>query len=361
MLKAQVMDTMDISQEGKMKVFCEAIGDDLFDVIYVSPFYTNPQSGFIAIPEKGAEILITQVENSDEWYYLGSVVSRKRGIPDPEDPDIQTDLCRDVMPPEGIYDSRGIPQKLIWKSPMGHTITMSDQYNKDFNNVKLELRSGSGKKILMHDSADVGMILIENEDKLGDGIKIVSDKSKNYPTRSILTTSHGYQVFTCKESEIKMIVMDGQDMHFTNNSTGMNSLEEHRDKSGNINFTSKHKDINITCLKDTGRVFVKCGEHLQLECVDGEVIIHAAKKISIASEDSIHMKAKGDIRLESGGNIDIKAEANLSCEAITGKSNLISEKGVCSIEGSVIYLKDGPYTKAVDANPSPIKKNHYGN
>jgi len=77
LLKAQVVDNSDFTQIGRLMVYCKDIGPDYFPVNYVSPYSAMHHGGFVAIPEVGVEVLITQAEGSnEEWYYIGSIFLR---------------------------------------------------------------------------------------------------------------------------------------------------------------------------------------------------------------------------------------------------------------------------------------------
>lgn len=365
MYKAQVIHTQDYNEEGRISVICPEVYDGIFEVVYVSPFYNNMESGFMAIPDHGAEIIISQLENDERWYYFGSIVDTKSGIPDPEDGDRFSELDTTITPKEAVYGPDGRPGKQLWKTAMGHTIQMSDHNHKDFNNNKIELRTARGKKILMSDSKKIGAMEFVNEK--GDGITVTAFESETFPTRSILVMCESLQRYMTRTGDIKMIVVDGQDLHLINEATGANALPTRRNKTGNINVVSKNRDINIVCKKNDGRIFIDAGGQIQLECVNGEIIIHAAKKISIESDDSIHIKAKNDIRIESSlGNVDIKAGVNATVEG--GIIASLKAPSI-NIDATSVGLKDSlqgpvttitPATDAESAEPTQPEPNNYG-
>jgi len=356
--KAQVVDARDVTQEGRFRVFCPEIEEDFFEVIYVSPYYRSAEGGFIALPERGSEVLISQLENDSNWYFMGSIVNRKEGVEETDDPDIDILMNRNVLPPVGIYNSDNIPQKVIWKTPLGHCITLSDQYDVTKNNVKVEIKSSLGKKILLADSPGLGCIWLRNES--GDGIQIVSEDSTDLPGRSILLSSKGYQVLTSQEAEVKLRVVDGQDIHIRNTSTGANTLPGSRERTGNVNIESKYRDINITAENNTGRIFLNAGDKIQLECRDGEIIIHSAQKISLSSDGDINIKAANNLKLEAtNGNVDIKGR-NIAALAQQGAT--IEGQSSANLTGGNTYLGEPSPGKVTpgDNDPTEPVPNNYG-
>ena len=349
--KATIISTVDLSEEGRIMVFCDEISDDYFEVTYVSPYYSDFQGGMIAIPAKGADILISKAVNSDDWYYLGSVVDRKRSYTPPKSgllsrPDVgeispHLSQVTPVMPEEGIYSSRNAPSKVILKSPLGNCLTLSDQNNKEFNNIRAELRTPSGKRLMMHDGNEVGAVMLQNEEL--DGIKIASKMSKHLPTRSIQIESSGDQAFRTKKGSMDLNITDGQDISIYNKSNGTMSLSMMKHQTGNVNIKSKWRDINITCNnKVGGRIFVHAGEKIQLEATTGEVIIHAARKVTIASTEGIDMISGGDIKMSAAKNIDIVAGVGMSCGSLGPQGiSMVSPAGMVSVDAQKIHLNSG--------------------
>ena len=245
---ATIVSNVDVSKKGTLLVKCPEVKKGYFDVVYVSPYYTNYESGFIAIPDKNAEILISQIENSKKWYYLGSIVDNK------EDEDLPTGTNTSlksgrVLPTQGnhhegrdIY-SKGLPETLLIKTPRGHNIAMSDEQTDKSDNRKIQIETSVGKRLVMHDGDEVGAIMLENE--YLDGMRISSRPTGMGAPNSIEIRSAGPQTLQSATGGISLIVDDGEEINIRNDSTGGGGALS-TEKAGNVNISSKYRDINIT-------------------------------------------------------------------------------------------------------------------
>ena len=377
--KARVNHNFDINKKGTISVDVEEWkGENPIDVVYVSPYYMNNQSGFIAVPGHGAEILIMGIQNSDQYYYAGSVVDHKEAPLDTDDP--LPYLGTHVMPDEAAYSDNFTPEKVVIKTQKGHSLTLSDEWNKKINKMHIQLKTKRGLVLMMHDGHSAGGISLHNE--AGDGLSIGSDDSASIPARGIMLRSELSQTYQTRRGSIDILVNNGGELNIENNSNGKHSLPPFFHQSGCINIASKHRDINITnkAIRDLvddkvtkpGRVMIHAGHGLQLECTEGEVIIHSAKKISIASEGDIDMQSRsGDINLHAlDGEVNIKAGTNLNLEGTAMaqmhseiiKINMAAKEGMWSpIPGSgALLVKPLPTSPAAAALPSFIQPDSNG-
>jgi len=377
--KATVKSNFDVNKKGTLSVEVEGWANNPVDVVYVSPYYTNSQGGLIAVPGHGAEILIMGIENSDSYYYAGSIVDKKStsnldaGDPVPISGD-------KVLPEEASYSDNFTPEKLVVKTPKGHSLTMSDEWDKNKNNMHVNLKTKLGKSLMMHDGPEVGAILLKNEG--GDGLTVGGMESSDYPTRGIMLQSKSDQLYQSAKGSIDIVVSNGGELNIENDSNGTNYLAPFFLNSGCINIASKYRDINITNkaffdfvenrVVKPGRVMIHAGKGLQLECTEGEVIIHSAKKISIASEGDIDMQsATGNINLHAVlGDVNIKAGKNLNLEGtlmaqihseIIALNNAAAEGMWTPIPKSgALLVKPLPTTPALPATPSIIEPDANG-
>lgn len=352
---AQVFENKDLTSEGKMWVYCKPLGENLVKVFYTSPYNANREGGFIAIPEVGTEILITQPDDTVQWYYLASIFGPREGV---ANNDRILELTRSSLPDRDIYKARGIPQKLVWQDPRGNKITISNLYNPGFFNNKVELKSGVGKKVAIMDSPKQDCILIKNE--LDDGIKITSKPNALSAARSVEIESKGPQKFICRESQIDVLVKDGREINIVNESTSLNANPQEPEKFGNINLVSKNNDINIVVEEKTGKVFIDAlGVEglIQLDTA-GRVIING-KNIDIRADG-------GDLNIQVGGNLNIDVEKSVSIKAgqsvviDAGNNTHIQAKNTTYVEGSIVHLDSDQEVPATDVNIQKQTSN-YGN
>ena len=367
--KAEVVSNADVYKKGTLSAKVEEWGKAV-DVVYVSPYYTDQRGGLIAIPGHGADILIMWIENSDQYYYAGSIVDNKVM----EDPDLE------VMPEEAEYSKNFMPQKVVIKTPRGHSLSMSDEWDEDENKTYVRLQSNLGKNLTMHDGPQVGATILNNE--AGDGLVIGGIHSDIHPTRSVALRSRGSQTYQSAGGSIDILVNNGGELNIENDSRGTNCLAPYFLNSGCINIASKHRDINITNkasfdlvenrVVKPGRVMIHAGKGLQLECTEGEVIIHSAMKISIASEGDIDMQSTtGNINLHAvAGSVNIKAGNNLNLEGTVMaqihseiiKLNSAAAEGMWTPipKSGALLVKPLPTTPAPAANPSIIQPDANG-
>ena len=358
MLKAQVIETIDYSRNGVLQVYCPEVSEELFHVRYVSPYMANGQGGMIAIPEAGSHILIDKAKNDDEWYYLGTIASVEPvGVPiDDEQREASDARPPDIYSEERIYEARDLPQRLVFKSPAGNKLVLSDEYGPDHNTIKAELKSMTGKKVSLVDSPQINCVILKNEH--GDGLLITGEEHPHFPSRSFISHSRGAHMLTSSEGAMYLRVIDGRDLHIENNSTGMNAPTEKTEQSGNVNISSKYRDVNIFTDVEDGRIFIDAGSHLQLECNEGGITIYSKGKLSIVSEDDIHMKADKSVFIEGGESVDIKSGEGAAIES--GEVLSLKASQDVALEGATIQLQDGPSRDANEADPDSRQTNHYG-
>ena len=352
---AEVRDTVDVNRNGSFLARIAALGNTEERINYVSPYATNQEGAFIAIPEVGTQILVCQPTSTSEWYYLGATFS-------PEPGQVEGDLIPDaeVYPmaraDHRVYDARGVPMRQSFKGANGGGLTMSEEYNPTFISKKTELHSEVNKKVSLVDSPAIDSIILDS----GNGSKItLSDNPQNQsiPARAVQVESVGPQKYINVESQTDIVVIDGRELQVLNNSTGSNAPEDSPSRSGNVNIQSKWKDVNIFTQAKEGRIFIEClntngnNQVIQIETNGGQ-------------GDTIVIKTKGDIRLDAGGNIDMKAGGQIRMESggtysiNSGGSLEVNSTGTANIEAPTVNLANG-------AAPSPPvvtgQQSYYGN
>lgn len=353
--KAQVVNTQDLSYQGRITVYCKDISDQPFEVVYVSPVSYGHSGGFVAIPEEGVEVLIVKTSGSDkDWYYMGSIFAPKEGV---DETGTVFEDAKKILPDDEIYRARGKPQRITLKDQKGNQIVLSSSYNKDFFNIKAEMKSSLGKRLSLIDSPNLDCIYLKNEH--GDGIKITAGPSMSSAARSVEVESEGPQKYICRNSDMDLLVKEGRELNIFNESTGLNKDPLLPLRVGNVNIKSKFNDVNIWAENENGSVFIDAIGS------DGLVQIDSGGKITIYSDGNVEVRAGGDMGFKAEGNIFLDADNNVDINA--GGSVNISSGGLASMEaggnvaldGSQVHLNSG---QAVSAETINIDKeeNNYG-
>src|SRR5689334_5799302 len=145
-----VESNYDILEQGKLYVIISEIDPEKgIEVQYSSPYLVGNKGGFIAIPEVGVPVLVCRPSGETKWYYISTVVdsvARYAGVAGNKAQDNQDWI------PEGhkSYMFTGHSQQLLFKTPKGNALRLSDIGNQDNNNVKIELESSLGKRVSLN-------------------------------------------------------------------------------------------------------------------------------------------------------------------------------------------------------------------
>jgi len=317
---AEVRERADATMNGCFKAKIYALNEAEKDINYISPYASNGEGAFIAIPEEGTEILVCSPHGSSEWYYMGATFSPEPGQVDgPTVPDGGVSPLSRVDPDN--YKARGIPMRLTFKSVNGAGLTISEEYNPTFINKKTELKSTVNKTLTLNDSPAIDAIVLDS----GNGSKItLTDNPQNQstPSRALQVETVGPQKYINVGSQTDIVVVDGRELQMLNNSTGSNAPSGEPNLAGNVNIQSKWKDVNVFTQADEGRIFIEClqasGSNQVIEIqtngsggairikTNGKVDI-SAKNIGIAATENIDIKAAGKVNIEAGGDLSLKS------------------------------------------------------
>jgi hypothetical protein len=333
LFKAQVVSTEDLLEEGKVLVICPDIAENPFYVIYASPYFSPMGGGFIAIPEEGTMILISKPDNDNTWYFMSCIVQPPEG----DDP-------TNVVTSKGLLDKRMYrkrhrPQKLVFQDSKGNKLVMTNSYEEDFINSKIELRSSGGKRVILSDSPMMDSIMVVTEN--GDGVVITSQANEVHGEQSLEVRSRGLQTHVCRESSMNIGVVDGREVNLFNDSTGSMRNPDDPEKYGNINIRSKFRDVNITTDGDSGNMFLDVLGTQGLLQIDseGNIIIHCAGNIQLGAEGELHLRADGALKIQgsevtikaTGGGVDIEGSGDVGVQA----------GGNTALDGVQVHLNSG--------------------
>ncbi len=328
---AEVRSRVDPGRSGAFRAKIASEGNDEQTVYYVSPYGSNAEGAFIAVPEVGTQVLVCKVAGGTSWYYLGTTFS-------PEPGEVNGDRIKDteLMPFERVdpemYKARGTPMKYTFKSPQGAGITMSDEYNPEFFNQKTVITTGGAKKITMTEAPTIDSIILDS----GNGSKITltdDPQNQSLAARSIQVESVGPQKYINTESQTDIVVgKAGRELQLINNANGIpwgNSVE-----AGNVNIQSKWKDVNVFTQAEQGRIFIEC---LNENGSSQEIVIETngtGGGITIKTKGSVNISADENINMRAGGNLNIDCQKySVNCTKVD-----VECAGGVDIDGSIINL-----------------------
>lgn len=239
---------------------------------------------------------------------MGSVFWNKPGLVKVEESPLHSPFTDDpfnpftedeILPNKTIYgeDSED-PSKVVWKTPLGNQLVLSDQITKDYNDSNAQLRSGLGKRIILHDG--LGALLIKNEH--GDGINISSKSSPGIGQsyRGIDLDALGPIRLTSFEGNIEIDLVDGLNINIINKSTGSHRNPNKPKDFGKINIKSNYGNI-----------------HLETKSKDSKITVEAKgdnSDITLKSGARVHIECEKNINLNSKANINIKADGNVNID-----------------------------------------------
>ena len=329
---AEVRSRVDPGRSGAFRAKVDAEGNDEQTVYYVSPYGSNGEGAFVAIPEVGTQVLVCKPTGSTSWYYMGTTFSSE-----PKEAVGGKIKDASLMPLERVdpemYKARGVPLKYVFKSPFGAGITLCDEYNPEYFNRKTEITSTQNKKIMLHDGPAIDSITIDS----GNGSKITltdDPKSGTIASRAIEVDSVGPQKYICRESQTDIVVgAAGRELQLINNANGV-PYGDTNVNSGNVNIQSKWKDINVFTQAEQGRIFIEC---LNETGANQQIVIETN-----GTGGGIIVKTKGTISMEAATSINLNSpNINISCNKFSvdaGGSVDIKAGGNANIDGSQIYL-----------------------
>lgn len=324
--KAIVENVVDPERNGGFSASITSLGGTIRPVTYVSPYGSNSEGAFIAIPEKGTEILVCKPDENSGWYFLGATFAPEPGqaeggaIPDGK----EVEPVERVLP--NLCRSRGVPMQMAMKNPTGAGLTMSEEYTPGdtgetgYFNKKVELTSSINKKIKLIESPEIDSILLDS----GNNSKITlsnDPKAKSLAHASVQVETLGPQKFLNTGSQTDIYVGEGgRELQLINKGNGASWGDGAI--CGNVNIQSEKKDVNIFTKAEEGRIFIHClnggGSNQVIEIQtygqDGHIRIKTKGKVDIDAKN-IGINAAEKIDIKAGGAINIEAGADLSLKS----------------------------------------------
>ena len=343
---AEVRDTFDPWGTGSFLARIDYLNNEEVRVNYVTPYASNGEGAFIAIPEEGTEILVCRPVGSQAWYYMGSTLS-------PEENEAEGAKLSDASVPPldrvdpNISRARGVPMKIALKSNDGAGLTISEEYNPEFINKKVELTSTVGKRIVLSDSPITDSIIIDSGDQ--SKITLTADpKNDHLPAHALEIETVGPQKYINSGSQTDVLVgKDGRELQLLNNANGVQWGDGA--ECGNVNIQSTWRDVNVFSKAEEGKIFIQClnqdgsDQVIQIETkgTGGGIIIKTRGDISLNAEGNLNLNAVSGISMKAGGKVSI------DCATLDVRST-----GVANIDGSVIHLAGDNAGPIPPATPS---------
>jgi hypothetical protein len=289
---ADVRDNVDLFKTGTFIVTFEQYPHGV-EVRYVSPYITQNNKGFMAIPEVGTQVLICKPNNKNDWYFMGSVM----------EPSVGDSLSEGKITGEGVvdpfldpYKARGVvPQKYIFSSPKGNKLVLSDSYSPIEENKKVMLESSNGMKVELNDS--IGSVIVRNSTGSAKVTLTENFCEGEGGSDAITMECTGNINITSRNASMDIQVIDGRVLNIVNTSTGANGVGRSDPLAGNINIVSTHNDINIQAQGDNQQINLTAGGE------GGDIQMNARGTVVINGEQGVFINsADGDINI-SGNRI----------------------------------------------------------
>lgn len=361
-IKAQVVDNSDATAKGNLVVFSKKVSENYFMVRYTSPYWSHESGGMLAVPQPGSYILIVKSEDTNEWFYLTSIVEAL----DPEKSEaIIKNTRNEILDKSSEF--RGKPQQIVIQDPKGNALTLSSRYNPDFFDVRAELKSHVGKKLILSDSPTMDAIILRTEERegmegYGARLKLTSRGDITSPANAAELETVGPQKFLCKESDMDLLVVDGRELTIRNRSTGLNKNPGEPERYGNVNIESENNDINLTVYEEDGSVFIDSLGGAGLIQLDsgGKVTIHGAQGVAIVSESDINIKAANDVNLEAGNDLNLRG-GNIASMSASVLASVYGGAGAAIDGGRVDLGANGREASPVQDTSVEVVTNNYGN
>jgi len=359
--EAQVISNYDFTETGMIQVSSTSFAGNKF-VKYTSPYggfhdpFSGEKAGFYGIPSKGSLVLVAQTEDEEDYYLISVIHQPDKRSTTTSIPSIKNSKTI----PRSVYKLfPGMPQQIVLSDHTGNKLTLSHSHKPQMNeeNIRAELKSGQGKKLSLIDTPLVNRIILETEE--GDGIDVTARQPEvptDLPSRHLRLRTGG-MMQTLAQHGIDMLVVDGLEFDIANESTGAFSTSGLQ--FGNVNITSKHKDVNITTKGQGGRVMIrsKGSDGVVQINADGSIVIKAPNDNIYVEGDNINIKASSNLNIEAGNNVNIKAGNQA---VMSGAGATVSVATDAALDGAFVHLAPaGGVSPATGADGAPNIVNDY--
>ena len=365
---AKVIENFDIGRGGTIDARIAGEGAKLQPVL-LSSYYNTGEKGTIKspVPRKGSTIIVCKPTGSKFWIYLatcdgwactgegGDPIERRKQF-------FNSDVDRGTKEKGGT----GFDSDLVIQNDMGCGMELSQTFGTKGNKVHTKLYSGNNKYIKLNDSNPRDDIELNSGQ--GSSFRLTAfPTGLSSPSQGSVLDTVGPQRFINRNGKTCIMVQDGSELNFINNSTGFNCLAAaNAFTAGNINIQSQSGDINLLTKSPSSKIFIECLEGEELGAPANpvkEIVIRAGastpgptnKVIIEASE--IQLTA-GNISILSNQNINVASTGTMNFTGGTGIN--FSSGGPINIDGATINLNSGFASAALTTNTPGTPLNAYG-
>ena len=353
-LRARVHSIVDEEMSGKFLVTMapDYDKDKPETVIYTSPYFLRHESGIITIPPVGSDILIFHDAETNEYFYISTIVqesTRMTGISD--------EANSKPLIEKYIYNKKFRPQTMTFKNGKDAGLKISNQFTDETQPAinQVTLKSTQGHLLNLSDSPVKDCVILRNKD--GDGITITANRNASHASNSIDIVSKGNYRCTSFFGEIYMGLVEGRDISIVNNSAGY--MAAPLPQYGNVNLVSRWKDINIYTDGPTGNVFISTPLGL-IQLRGGTISVYGAT-VNVNSASDINIKSSaGSINLDAALDINLRAGARLNMTS-TATATVAGAAGTnVGLTGTPLELNSPVQISPPRIIPTPPTPNVYG-
>jgi hypothetical protein len=230
---ARVISNVDPLKMGRLLVILNGVMSKAIWVSYASP-YASPTGGggFVAIPDINSSVLVAKVVDGEdpdnsigEYVWFATLYDNNR-----------VDLEDQIPKGEEVYGKEGIPHKLIWKSPGGNWIEISDPYpvvDADHEDL-VRIQTSEGKRLILDSTLSKQKIVLADEN--GNGLQIEDEGG-------VAELKCNSVHITGKDQDIYINLNEGDgDISIIHNGNGNVNVES---SSGNIELSAPRGSIKL--------------------------------------------------------------------------------------------------------------------
>ena len=363
---AKIVENFDIERGGAVAALISGEGDKPKKVL-MSSYYHTGEKGTIKspAPRYGSTIIVCKPKGSNFWIYLATCDGWAwTGVGG--DPVEQRKELFDVGTDRGTKEKggSGFDSDLVIQNDMGCGLELSQTFGLKGNKIYTKLYSGNNKYLKLNDSNPKDDIELNSGQ--GSLFRLTAfPTSLSSPSQGSVLDTVGPQRFINRNGKTCMMVQDGSELNFINNSTGFNCLAgANAFTAGNINMQTKKGNIHLFTQSPSSKIFIECLPGEQLGTPDINEIVIRAGQSAPGLPNKVVIEAS-EIEL-TAGNISILSNQNINV-ASTGTINFTGGAGInfrsagpINIDGSFINLNSGAATTATTTNTPGIPINGYG-
>ena len=300
--KAEVKSSWNPAAPSELICFILNSSDDSYlSVKYTSPFNNvlPDGGGFTGYPQENDIVLIVQPSNSDDWYYMSTVV----GV------DVTKDDNFIVNPPKGstIAEGDNRMRGVGLKGNAGQHLEFVDKAGESTKTQGVSLTDGAGGRISMVKGPNASVNMEAGPDtriKLTQGDNTASIVR---PPDSLLAEAKGNTTVRSRAGALRLTVgATGRKINITNWASRVAMRAGVWDiDAGDIDILSARNSVNIRAMSflptDLPSVYIEANRVIPTSVVQ----IRSGGRIELNSNLSIELTTLGVIRLNAVGGVFI--------------------------------------------------------